>query len=78
MQDELFPRADFSLTPVVGRKEPRLWVRRLVIWSEPSEVIRDISLRPGLNIIWSPDPGRSGTAPIGHGGGKTRLCRLLR
>jgi hypothetical protein len=57
-------------------------VRRLKIRKEPGgEVIRDIELRPGLNIIWSPDgdddPDGGGRA-IGHGSGKTLFCRLLR
>ena len=65
------------------RPEPRLWVRRIVIWEKPSEIIRDIPLRRGLNIIWSPDPG-AGLADLGrdagsgHGAGKTLFCRLLR
>ena len=78
MPPELFPPRAFSITPEAGRREPRLWVRRLVIWREPGVVIRDISLRPGLNIIWSPDPGTGSLAPIGHGSGKTTFCRLLR
>jgi hypothetical protein len=78
MQHDLFPRAPFSITPEAGRNGPRLWVRRLVIWREPGTIIRDIELKPGLNIVWSPDPGSSETAPIGHGGGKTMFCRLLR
>ena len=57
-------------------------MRRLKIWKEPGgKIIRDIELRPGLNIIWSPDgnddPESSGRA-IGHGSGKTLFCRLLR
>jgi hypothetical protein len=78
MQHDLFPGAGLSITPEAGRKEPRLWVRRLVIWREPDTIIRSIELKPGLNIVWSPDPGSSETAPIGHGGGKTIFCRLLR
>jgi hypothetical protein len=78
MQHDLFPRPAFSITPEAGRNEPRLWVRRLVIWREPNTIIRSIALKPGLNIVWSPDPGTSDTAPIGHGGGKTIFCRLLR
>src|ERR1700688_3308908 len=77
MQHDLFPRPVFSITPEAGRNEPRLWVRRLVIWREPGTIIRSIELKP-LNIVWSPDPGSSETAPIGHGGGKTMFCRLLR
>jgi len=77
MSPDLFPRAEFSITPEAGRTEPRLWVRRLAIWSDPSTIIRDIRLKRGLNIIWSPDP-RTADAAMGHGGGKTMFCRLLR
>jgi len=69
----MFPRSAFSLTPDPGRTEPALWVRRLVVWREPGDIIRDISLAPGLNIIWSPD-----SETIGHGAGKSSFCRLLR
>jgi hypothetical protein len=48
------------------------------MWREPGEIVRDVSLRPGLNIVWSPDAGTSDTEPIGHGSGKTTFCRLLR
>jgi hypothetical protein len=78
MQDDLFPRPAFSMTPESGRTEPRLWVRRLLIWREPGAIIRGIELKPGLNIVWSPDPGALEAGPIGHGGGKTMFCRLLR
>jgi hypothetical protein len=78
MQRDLFPRASFSITPETGRKGPRLWVRRLVIWREPGAIIRSIELKPGLNIVWSPDPGSAQAGPIGHGAGKTMFCRLLR
>ena len=77
MPHELFSRPAFSLTPEPGRTGPKLWVRRLVIWREPNDKIRDVSLQPGLNIIWSPD-SESRDAPIGHGSGKTTFCRLLR
>lgn len=66
-----------DVQPEAGRGEPRLWVRRLVIWRAPGDVIRDIALATGLNIIWSPDSGRP-NEPMGHGGGKTSFCRLLR
>lgn len=63
-----------SLTPPAQMHEPRLWVKRLVIWEKPGEQpLRDISLRPGMNIVWTPDNNG-----IGHGGGKTLFCRLLR
>ncbi|MGC4122843.1 MAG: hypothetical protein QM765_51380 [Myxococcales bacterium] len=58
-------------------------MRRLVIWSEPRTVLRDLRLRPGLNIVWSPDPADRGgsedlAGSLGHGAGKTLFCRLLR
>src|SRR4051812_3431228 len=81
-QLELFARAPMEVRPASGRTEPRLWVRRLVLWSEPGVVVRDIRLRKGLNVIWSPDPGDTGesaeTSALGHGAGKTLFCRLLR
>lgn len=81
-QDDLFPVPPLSVEVPKSLTEPRLWVRRLKIWKEPGgEAIRDIELRPGLNIIWSPDgdddPDGGGRA-IGHGSGKTLFCRLLR
>jgi hypothetical protein len=58
-------------------------VRRLVIWSEPGSKVREIPLRPGLNIVWSPDAADRGKSKgtgssLGHGSGKTLFCRLLR
>ena len=70
--------------PGTGGSQPRLWVRRLVVWSEPGVQLREVRLRPGLNILWAPDPAeRPGAVGgdagvIGHGSGKTLFCRLLR
>ena len=82
-QGELFPKAEVTIKLDGSRGEPRLWVRRIVIWEKPGEIIRDIHLRRGLNIIWSPDPGAAladlgRDAGSGHGAGKTLFCRLLR
>lgn len=77
MLPELFPRPAFSLTPEPGRIGPKLWVRRVVIWREPDVVLQDVPLRPGFNIVWSPDSQKP-DSPIGHGGGKTTFCRLFR
>ena len=46
-------------------------------------ILREIHLRPGLNIIWAPDPvdrvaASNGDITVGHGSGKTLFCRLLR
>ncbi|MCY3820997.1 MAG: chromosome segregation protein SMC [Gammaproteobacteria bacterium] len=46
--------------------------------------MREVRLRPGLNILWAPDPAERGDQVggdagfIGHGSGKTLFCRLLR
>ena len=78
MSPDLFPIQPFSIVPEAGRTEPRLWVRRLAIWNDPEKpAVRDIHFKKGLNIIWSPDP-RSKDVAMGHGGGKTTLCRLFR
>jgi hypothetical protein len=82
-QHEMFDPPKLSLTVPAGLNEPRLWVRRLAIWEAPGgQKIRDIELRPGLNIIWSPDgfddDSGNGVRAIGHGSGKTLFCRLLR
>jgi hypothetical protein len=83
-QPELIGPQPLTLTPASGLAGPRLWVRRLVLWKEPGgEKVRDITLRPGLNIIWSPDGADDATSvgqenAIGHGSGKTLFCRLIR
>ena len=82
-QGELFPKAEVTIRLDGSRGEPHLWVRRMVLWEKPGEIIRDIRLRRGLNIIWSPDPGAAladlgRDAGSGHGAGKTMFCRLLR
>lgn len=72
-QPELFQRT-FNVTPMANTSPPRLWVRRLVVWEAPDkEPLQDISLRQGMNIVWTPDE-----QGIGHGAGKTLFCRLLR
>jgi hypothetical protein len=77
-------RTNLEVRPPEGADGPRLWVKRLAVWREPGgELVRDITLRPGLNIVWSPDgadPLASGPADgaMGHGSGKTLFCRLLR
>lgn len=53
-------------------------MRRLAIFLDPQTIIRSISLKPGLNIIWTPDMSSSGSRALAHGSGKTTFCRLLR
>ena len=75
-QDDLFaPELKPPVAPA-GRREPRLWVRRVALFTDPTTPIRDVPLRPGLNIIWTPDMSSSGA--LAHGSGKTTLCRLIR
>lgn len=68
----------------VTRRGPRLWVERLLIYRSlrPLSPIRDISLRPGLNIVWAREPdNRAGLATLqraGHGVGKSTFCLMLR
>jgi hypothetical protein len=61
-----------------GRAGPRLWVRRLAIFKDRQTVIRNVLLKPGLNIVWTPDMTSSGRRALAHGSGKTTFCRLLR
>lgn len=83
-QRRLFRKSEGQVVHVpVESREPRVWIKRLVIWSEPDTIIRDIPLRRGLNIVWSPDPGADvaelgAEAGSGHGAGKSLFCRLLR
>jgi len=81
-QLDFLPPSELKIKAQPGQIEPRLWVRRLVLWSEPGVILREIKLRPGLNILWSPDPGdqakQSSKRSIGHGSGKTLFCRLIR
>jgi len=84
LQPDLLGPQPLTVTPAEGLEGPRLWVRRLVIWKEPGgEKARDVALRPGLNIVWSPDGADDAasadqTNAIGHGSGKTLFCRLIR
>jgi hypothetical protein len=77
-QADLFTPAIQPPQAPEGRAGPRLWVRRLAIFSDPNTLIRDVSLKPGLNIIWTPDMLSSGSRALAHGSGKTTFCRLLR
>jgi len=63
------------------RSEPLVWVRRLVLYEslDPLQVIRDIPLRSGLNIVWGVEEENDDHEfTPGHGVGKTTLCRLIR
>jgi len=70
-----------ELVPI--RKDPDLWVRRLIIYERTTPqpvIIREIKLHKGLNIIWAEEPeDEDASAEInGHSAGKTTFCRFLR
>jgi hypothetical protein len=50
-----------------------------VLWHDVANApVRDIPLRRGLNIVWSPPGDDPEALATGHAAGKTLLCRLLR
>lgn len=65
-------------------RHPRFWVERLLISrsTAPLNVIRDVKLRPGLNIVWAKEPGNganlTSTQRAGHGVGKSTFTLMLR
>lgn len=76
-----------TLSSISMATQPRLWVRRLVIYESlvhgnSPVVIRDIPLQRGLNVIYGTDSAASAENPSpgisGHSVGKTTFCRLLR
>jgi hypothetical protein len=68
-----------GLTCAVGREEPTIWVRRILLWHDvANEPIRNVVLRRGLNIVWSPTGNDPEALATGHAAGKTLFCRLLR
>lgn len=78
MQPDLFQPAEIEFNLPEGQQGPRLWVRRLALWRDPQTLLRNIELRRGVNIIWSPDLSMNGTGATPHGSGKTTFCRLIR
>lgn len=76
----LFPLDREPLQPVPDRREPLLWLRRIVILSalDSSTVIRNIEFRRGLNIIQTRQMETQGGPVAGHSVGKTLLMRLIR
>jgi hypothetical protein len=67
------------LTAGRDRKEPLIWIRRLVLWQDRSQApARDVGLRRGLNIVWSPVGTDRDAIAMGHAAGKSLFCRLLR
>jgi hypothetical protein len=68
---------------VAERSAPALWVEYvwLIATKDPVSIIREVPLRPGVNVIWAEEPdddAATGRKAAGHGVGKTSLCLLLR
>lgn len=78
MQPDFFQPGEIELTSPKGQHWPQLWVRRIGLWQDALTLLRDIPLRPGVNIIWSPDLSTNGTGATPHGSGKSTFCRLIR
>lgn len=78
MQPDFFQPEEIEFTLPDGQQGPRLWVRRVALWQDTSTLLRDIPLRPGVNIIWSPDLSTNGKGATPHGSGKSTFCRLIR
>ena len=62
---------------------PQLWVEKFGILEsrEPLVCVREIALRPGVNVVWEKEPeveSGSGLASAGHGVGMTSLYLLMR
>ena len=53
-QKKLFPEPATTIKVAATCSEPMLWVRRLVVWETPDKILRQVHLRRGLNIVWSP------------------------
>jgi hypothetical protein len=88
-QLSLFDRkASEHIEPEPSRKHPAFWVKRLILLRkfarEEANLIQDIELHPGINILWArpekatkkPKLGQRGMA--GHASGKTTFCRFIR
>jgi hypothetical protein len=70
-----------SLAVPVTKTTPDVWISRVLIFGKPTEPpIREVPLKPGLNIVWAeePDDEDDKRDVAGHSAGKTTFCRLLR
>ncbi len=75
------------IRPDAHRLWPVVWVRELRLTRElkqEGEVIRSLTLQPGLNILWAKPADRDKKPELyedgmsGHATGKTTFCRLIR
>ncbi len=66
----------------VVHKEPLVWIKEIRVyrdWTE-NDLLRQISLRKGLNVVWSHslEEEKDDGGVSGHSAGKTTFCRFLR
>lgn len=61
------------------RRDPLVWVERIALFEsrEHERPFRDIPLGRGINVVWARDSAVD-RRTLGHGVGKTTLCRLIR
>lgn len=79
MQPNFFQPQEIKFSLPENQQGPRLWIRRIALWKDASTPpLRNIPLRRGMNIIWSPDIATNGTGATPHGSGKSTFCRLIR
>lgn len=78
MQPNLFQLEEIEFNVPEGQSGPRLWIRRIALWQDASTILRDIPLRQGVNIIWSPDLSKNQNSATPHGSGKSTFCRMVR
>lgn len=76
----LFPLNREPMKPSPERREPVLWLKRLVILSalDSASIVRNIEFRRGLNIVQTRQMETRGGPVAGHSVGKTLLVRLIR
>lgn len=79
-----------SVNVAFGCETPAVWVRAIrivrALSEQPEDIVREVRLRRGLNIVWAPsrsmhvnDQQSGSSAKIaGHTAGKTSFVRLLR
>ena len=78
MQPSLFQPQEIEFNLPDKQRGPPLWIRRIALWKDASTLLRDIPLRQGVNIIWSPDLATNAKGATPHGSGKSTFCRLVR
>jgi hypothetical protein len=78
LQPSLFQPQEIEFNLPDQRRGPPLWIRRVALWKDASTLLRDIPLRQGVNIIWSPDLATNEKGATPHGSGKSTFCRLIR